>query len=156
MPEIAGALPIDERTGWQRVAVWSGGESTGDYTVGEEITAYYEIPGTNWRAEITYYVVASGRDNEGTWRDIMPGEAHDHDDVEYAVDERSEIWYERDGEQTHHEVNYEGGSYLSYQTVEEADAEARRMALIDWSHAFASAAFFENIEPTTNTEEVTR
>lgn len=152
MPEIAGANPVCDRTGWQRVAVWDGGQTTGDYTVGDEITASYELVGTNWRADVTYYVVANGRDAEGKWCEILYGEEDEHAEAEFAVEERTEIWYERDGEQDHYESMFEGGSYLSYPTVEQANAEARRMAAIDWAHAFADREFFDNIETTPNEE----
>lgn len=152
MPKIAGKLPGNNRTGWQRVAVWDDGQTTGDYTVGQEITASYELVGTNWRADVTYYVVANGRDEAGKWCEIMYGEEDEHDDVEFAVEERTEIWYERDGEQNHYEAMFEGGSVFSYSTVERANTEARSMALVDWAHAFADREFFDNIETTPNEE----
>ena len=50
MPEISGPRPTDPKTGWGQVSVWTGNTTTGDYTVGEEVTAYYELVGTAWRA----------------------------------------------------------------------------------------------------------
>jgi hypothetical protein len=116
--------PICAETGWRMSDLWSTiGSVGGDDSVGLEFIAYYEAPRTRWRAEMSFWVVEVG------------GYPDDPEEVRYAVEECSEVWEEIDGDQEGLETSYEGGSYLSYPTIEAAEAEARRMAERDISFA---------------------
>lgn len=149
MPEIRGAQEVNEN-GWQNVAVWDGQQTTGDYTVGEEYCAYYELPGTTWRAEHTFYVTARGNLN-GEWRDLEPGQdLEEAEGVRYGVEERSEVFALRDGEnQGDGEVDYGDGSYMDYEDLEAANKEAERMALMNYDFAFADKSYFIEKYPET-------
>lgn len=142
MPEISGPRPTDPNNGWRQVSVWTGNTTTGDYTVGEEVTAYYELVGTAWRAEHTCYVTARGY-IDGEWKDLEVDDLPIADGIQYAVEERFECWYEHEGEQLDHEHDYEGGSYLSYDTLDGANAEAIRMAKRDTAFCFAPRDLFD-------------
>ena len=141
--EIAGAMPPADN-GWQRVSVWQGGQTTGDYTVGEEFTAYYELTGTDWRAEHTYWITAQGERDGRTW-ELEYGEDADAENVRYAVDERTEIFREADGDQLDLETTYGDGSYLFYPTVQKANAEGERLALMNFAWDFGPRELFEKI-----------
>lgn len=153
MPEIRGKQEICEN-GWQNVAIWDGQQTTGDYTVGEEYCAYYELAGTDWRAEITFWATAQGSDGK-KWEDLEYGfDPEDYEEVRYAVDERSEIFTAEEGDQGNLETEYGEGSYLFYDTVEAAEKEALRLVSINWDHAFAPKSFFiEKYPDTINKEE---
>lgn len=139
MPEIHEGNPAGDN-GWRLASVWDGQQTTGDYTVGEEITAYYEAPGTPYTAELTFFVTARGELN-GEWRELDPGDLDDAENMRFGVDERFEFYTDdpRWGNGPD-EVSYEGGSYLDYELLESANAEARRMALNDAAWTFASPA----------------
>lgn len=142
MPEIQGQQKTADN-GWRLASVWDGQETTGDYTVGDELIAYYEAPGTPYTAELTFYVTATG-----DHPDMSPGSPLDNMDdlaeaenVRYAVDQRFEFYDEPPADSSGPiETDYDGGSYRYYSTVEEANQEARRMALnnIDWTFQKAS------------------
>jgi hypothetical protein len=108
--------------------VWeyaSGYSYTGqDNTLGACWVAYYEKPGTEWRSECCFFVT--------------PTEVHPEDARygTFAVEERWEIWREVDGEQDDWDMGYEFGSALCYSTVEQAEEDAKRIALLDQSHTY--------------------
>jgi len=141
MPEIRGEQPVCEANGWQNVSVWSGGQTTGDDTIGEEYTSYYQLVGTRWRAEVTFYTVVSPRGCD--WETAE----------EYAVDARTEIFQEADGEQEDLDSDYEGGSYLSYDSIEAAEKEGLRMALLNFDHAFAVKGAFARLSAAKTPEK---
>ena len=133
MSKIAGTTET-ESNGWRRHSVWSGYQMMGDDVVGEEYCTHYEAPGTDWRADFHYATVA-----------IPDCEVYDRDGVtvigtetRYGVDGMSEVYREVDGDQWDLEINYEDeGSPLYFPTIEAADKEGKRLALMNWSFAFS-------------------
>lgn len=127
--EIAGALPVWEPTGWQREAVWryeSGYSYTGqDNVVGPCFVAYYVKPGTNWRAELCYFVV--------------PTEVHEDDDRHgtFGVEQMSNVWqFDENDDAYNEDIDYDYGTVLCYDTVESATSDAENCALRNESHIF--------------------
>jgi hypothetical protein len=139
--------PVHPETGWRLASVWNEQQTTGDYTVGDELIAYYEAPGTPYTAELTFYVTATG-EIDGEWTaEIDLIDLDSAEGVRYAVDERYEFYDEPPaGSNGPRETSYEGGSYCSYPTLEEADAEARRMAMRDISWSFAHPDVLDRAE----------
>ena len=128
--------------GWRLVSVWDGQETTGDYTVGDELIAYYDAPGFPFTAELTFYVTATG--DHPDQPDGRPLDAFDDlaeaTNVRYGVDQRYEFFCSPESrENGPDEEDYDGGSYLDYATLAEANAEARRMALNDIAWTFQDA-----------------
>lgn len=147
--------PVHPETGWRLASVWSGQQTTGDYTVGDELIAYYEAPGTPYTAEITYFVTGFAENEEtGEREDCEPGDRFvsggDYEDgwtARFGVDERFEFFNSPESrELCPDETSYEGGSYFDYETIKEANAEARRMALRDQSFAFAHPDVLDRAE----------
>lgn len=140
MTEITeGPGSVNPETGWRLAAVWSGGQTTGGYTVGEEFTAYYEAPGTPYTVELTFYTVGQVADEETEtdWRELeagdepLPGEV-----ARYAWNERMEFYNEPPAEAGGPIAeSYEGGSYGFFHSIKAADEDAKRMALRDISYA---------------------
>lgn len=129
--------------GWRLVSVWDGQETTGDYTVGDELIAYYDAPGFPFTAELTFYVTgqfAPASDPED-WQELSAGETVASDEIaRYAVDERYEFFHSPESrENGPDEEDYDAGSYLSYETLAGANADARRLALRDVAWTFQDA-----------------
>lgn len=111
--------------GWQRVSLWqqvNGGIWGDDAIAG--FTSYYEKPGTNWKAEISYYVETTETFNQP---EIVP---------KLVVSGVVQVWQEVDSDQNNLEMEYIDGSVLYYDTFESAIGEARRLGKMDESYVF--------------------
>ena len=129
--------------GWRLVSVWDGQETTGDYTVGDELIAYYDAPGFPFTAELTFYVTGQMYDEADGWHEQVAGDTPVDGDIDltrYGVDQRYEFFESPESrENGPDEEDYDGGSYLSHATLAAANAEARRMALNDIAWTFQDA-----------------
>lgn len=124
--EIRGVQETGEN-GWRSASVWRNFGYTGrDDSKGAEYISYYEMVGSKWQCEIEYIVVEDE-------------DAEEDNPHRYGVDEHFMVFREVDGDQEDMESSYDGGSYLSYATVEEAEKEARRMAMNDIAWTFADS-----------------
>ena len=129
--------------GWRLVSVWDGQETTGDYTVGDELIAYYDAPGFPFTAELTFYVTGEYEETgDHGWQLMEAGGDAAQSDLpkRYAWNEQFEFFASeeaRDSGPT--EYSHEGGSYVFFDSVEEANADARRVALNDVAWTFQGA-----------------
>lgn len=132
---IHGPRLPDAYTGWQQVSVYGGVDSGLAFAVGDEYSAFYELPGTNLRGELLFAVVAYGtvRGQSGplTLDDLMAAE-----DVSYGVDEISRVYRATaDGEVA---LDNAAGPATprAFDNIHAANWEAKRLALTDYSRNF--------------------
>jgi hypothetical protein len=129
-PIKQGPGPI-HKNGWRREEVWAeagGGGRFGDDDIGDECyIAFYRKPSSDWHAEIGYYVS----------QDLVT-EDSETGRVSYGI-ECCVTVYERenpDDDPRNEETDYDYGSALCFDTLDQAQAEAKRLALQDESYVF--------------------
>lgn len=122
---IAGEGPTDARTGFHRNGVWFGDEAGGDDAVTLAYTAAYSHPdGQGGTIHLDCSTFVTG--------DVMNGYGAEEVDHFYRRDETGEVV-----EWRHEDYSYDYASPLSYETVGEALATCRQVALVDWSFAIS-------------------
>ena len=121
--EVQGAGEIKEN-GWQRVSLW---QQVNDGMWGDDalagFTSYYEKPGTQWKAEISYYVEQTTTDN---LPEVRPA---------FVVEMHWEVWRDEHNDQHDLEMGTDYGSVMYYDSFEAAWHEATRLGKMDESYA---------------------
>jgi len=118
--------PLHEN-GWRRTDRWqySNGGQWGDDAIAG-FTCYYEKPGTDLKAEISYFVGECQTTNQPEVVDALNVEMY------WEVFRRDGD----DGDTIDIESGYDFGSVLYYYTWESAWKEAERLGKMDDSHTF--------------------
>lgn len=122
--DLHGATPTDPQTGTRRLDLWhesATGGQWGDMARGYGYSATYLSDDEHGCAEVGVYPVEYEDGTYGVEGTTTIGRAVQGDGV----------WYPDDSA----DISYEGGSMLTFRTLEDAQAEADRLGQIDQSHA---------------------